>query len=86
MSRKYNGKLKRDMIDAASRFAQADRSDPFAMARAITHMKNGIASPSNDKGQVAYYDAEQIVEHREFTHDGRTVKYTVPAFIGLVRP
>lgn len=74
------------MYEGAEVYARADRSDPFAYARAIAHTKSGYASVSNDKGQAAYYDAEQVVEHREYAHEGRVIKYTVPAYINMVRP
>lgn len=82
MAKRFNHR----MYEGAEVYARADKSDPFAYRRAIAHIKNGVASVSNDKGHAAYYDAEQVVENREYTHEGRVVKYTVPAYINMVRP
>ena len=82
MAKRFNHR----MYEGAEVYARADKSDPFAYRRAISHIKNGFASVTNDKGQAAYYDAEQVVEHREYVHEGRVVKFTVPAYINMVRP
>lgn len=82
MARRFNHR----MYEGAAVYARADRSDPFSYARALAHIKSGVASVSNDKGQPAYYDAEPVLEHREYSHEGRVIKYTVPAYINMVRP
>lgn len=74
------------MYEGAANYAAADRSDPFAHVRAIAHIKNGVASVTNDKGHASYYDAEKTVEHREYVTEGHVVKYTVPSYINMVRP
>lgn len=47
------------MIEAAKRYALANLSDPFAYARCMTHIKNGIATYSDNNGNAGYYDAEE---------------------------
>lgn len=91
------------LLDAARNYAAWDKSDPFAMARAIAHIKSGAASPvrgsspreprynykmkiPND-ARAGYYDAEPTVEHKEYTdRDGNSVKFTLPAYRGMIRP
>lgn len=79
-------KLSARIHDAAIRYARSEKSDPFAYARAVAHAKVGVSSVNNNQQKGAYYDAEQTIEHREYVHEGRTVKYTVPAYINVVRP
>ena len=79
-------KLHARIHEAALRYAASDKSDPFAYARAVSHAKHGVSSASNAQQKPAYYDAEETIEHREYSHEGRTVKYTVPAYINVVRP
>lgn len=52
------------MRRAAKLYALADASDPFAYARAMTHLGNGIACYSNANGQEAFYSAEEGNETR----------------------
>jgi len=73
----------RNMLAAAERYAQADRSDPFALARARLHLSNGIASYANANGQAAYYEAEPYQETR-YLPDGREYQATV--YRNVVRP
>lgn len=49
------------MIEGARKYAKADRSDPFAFNRAMTHIANGICG-FNQNGQDAFYDAEEFVD------------------------
>ena len=79
-------KLDTRMLAAAERYARADKSDPFTYNRILSHIENGVASVNNGKDKHGYYDAEEYAEHREYQHEGRTVKYTVPAFKDMVRP
>ena len=58
------------VIAAAKRYAAADRSDPFALARALSHTAFGICGYLQD-GRDCWYNA---VEKREA--DG-TLEYTV---------
>lgn len=78
--------------EAAKRYAAADKSDPFALARAITHMKNGIAGFRQERGehhamgQDAFYTADETYETRTYEQDGRTVEYQVLTYRNRVRP
>jgi hypothetical protein len=83
------------MVEAARRFAQADRSDPFAMRRAMAHIANGVASPSRGgnqeydvaAGTPSYYDAEPSREMRKaLGYGGREFEYDVVSFRNIVRP
>lgn len=55
--------------EAAQRYADSDKSDPFAYARAVAHMNNGIAGFKQD-GSEAFYSAEEIVT-QEVLPDGQ---------------
>lgn len=48
--------------EAAQRYAAADRTDPFALARARAHIKNGIADLDADG--APHYDADEVLETR----------------------
>lgn len=52
--------MKQNLIDAAERYTLADKSDPFALARAKCHLRNGVASYATPDGGKGYYDAELI--------------------------
>jgi hypothetical protein len=76
---------------AAKRYAAADRTDPFAYARAMSHLRSGVAQYSVDDGRgnevAAYYDAEGYREGREYEKaTGEVVKYEVQAWRKMVRP
>ena len=76
-------------IESAKRYAAADRSDPFAFSRAMTHINNGIASTLGD-GRDACYDAAETTETRKLPDgivfaDGSN-EWTVPAYRNMVRP
>lgn len=70
------------MRDGAKLYAKADRSDPFAYARAITHILSDICG-YNEKGEEAFYNALEYPETRK-TEWGE--KYIVPAYRNMVRP
>ncbi len=69
--------LSPQMLAGARAYALADRSDPFAFARAQTHLRNGVASLD------ASYEAEEGVETRELP-DGRP--YQVAVYRNIKRP
>lgn len=73
---------KQQMIEAAKRYAAADKSDPFAFARAMTHLGNGLSGMSQ-RGEDQFYDADEFREER-FLPDGRA--YHVTAYRNLRRP
>lgn len=51
--------IKLNVREAAERYAFADRSDPFALPRALTHLRNGIGYELTDDGQRKHcYDAQ----------------------------
>jgi hypothetical protein len=70
-------------IEAAKRYAQADRSDPFAYARAMTHISNGIAAHFTGQGKESFYDADKAQETRKLP-DGREYQATI--YKNVVRP
>jgi len=81
------------MLQGARVYAMADRSDPFAFDRAMTHVSLGIAdvgfSANNDPSD-RFYQAEQIVEERTL-HGGVTFsdgskKFSVLGFRNMKRP
>lgn len=74
MSKKTPNEMKMDrMIEAAARYAAADRTDPFAMARAMTHIKCGVATVIRgersqdydlDRAVTSFYNADTYVFDR----------------------
>lgn len=75
------------MIDGAINYARADKSDPFALRRAMAHLRSGIATFANGQGQEAFYSAEEYTETKSYTDgQGRNVEYHVPAYRNRVRP
>ncbi len=80
-------------IAGARRYAAADRSDPFAFARALTHIRVGIVQPFREEGQdhktpsgAVMYDATPFTEMREveLTSGKTMVPYTV--YRNITRP
>ena len=71
------------MLQGAMNYAMADKSDPFAFSRAMTHTMNGVANYSDSHGQSQYYEAERYMETRKLP-DGR--EYKVPAYKNIKRP
>lgn len=51
--------------DQIERYAAAERSDPFARARAIAHSKNEVGYVKTDYGRAFAYDAELTSERRD---------------------
>lgn len=66
----------------AQRYADSDKSDPFAYARAVCHMNNGVAGFKQD-GQEAFYSAEAIETEKEGFNG---VKYKGVDYIKRSRP
>ena len=78
---------KQSLVAAAKRYAAADKSDPFAFARAMSHSANGIASYANKNGQSAIYDAELYYEPREIKMpDGKTLSWQAGCYRNIIRP
>jgi len=74
MDQKFTAKL----LAAAKRYAAFDKSDPFSLARALSHIENGICGYTAE-GKDAWYDAEV---HSTFGVGG-TVMQT---FTNVTRP
>lgn len=61
-----NDNVRRRAIEAAQRFASADKSDPFTFDRMITHLEVGIGWDHSGQGKSLHcYDAEKSSEERE---------------------
>jgi len=85
----YNYHNEQSVLNAAKRYGAFDKSDPFALARALCHIRQGIcrreyfaeATAFHKKGELVdcFYDAE---EHSTFGVGGVvTTHYT-----NMVRP
>lgn len=74
--------LSRNTVDAAKRYAAAERSDPFAFRRAISHARNGVGMVTDKQGrQRLAYDALPFSEGRAFRRpDGSVVKFNVHGY------
>jgi hypothetical protein len=70
------------MIDGAYNYAAGDKSDPFTLKRAMTHIRTGVAGIRKD-GEDAFYKAEPAQEERELP-DGR--RYSVTVYRNMQRP
>lgn len=77
-----------NLKDQAKLYALADNSDPFAYARAVTHINNGVASYANAKGELASYSAEPYQETRLLPPDsnGKQEEYLATIYRNRVRP
>lgn len=75
--------MSRKMQDAAERYAAADKSDPFTLARCQAHIRNGVASLYTQGGQEAFYNAEEAQEMRKMP-DGS--EYPVTVYRNIIRP
>lgn len=49
------------MRAGALRYAAADKSDPFSLRRALSHIYAGICGPTSD-GKDGFYDADEVPE------------------------
>jgi hypothetical protein len=61
------------MVQGAKDYARFDKSDPFALARAMTHIGQGLCAPLQD-GRDSHYSADSSIE------DGKIV------YRNVVRP
>lgn len=76
----------RERFEQARQYADADRSDPFAMMRAVNHMKNGICSFTPD-GKDGFYQAEVEYEDREIQRaNGSWLRWKAPIYKNRARP
>lgn len=85
------------MIEAARQYAKADRTDPFAFNRAMSHVNNGVASfrrPASERGAAfevsqgdGYYKATPYREARTLVgYDGKPSTYDVVRYNNVSRP
>lgn len=84
------------MTRAASEYARADRTDPFAVARAMAHIKSGVAAvrrgASNadydlEAMQESFYDAKPRRVEEDVLHNGVVIgSKTVVRYYSVVRP
>ena len=72
-----------NFVEAAKRYAEANKSDPFAFNRAMTHHKNGISQYALKDGRSSFYDAEEDHEIRKLP-DGTEYRATV--YKNIIRP
>jgi len=81
------------MLNGARRYAAADRSDPFALARCMSGIKHGLCDPYVDKNGNTidcHYDARETTKTCALPlgitfRDGSS-EYKVRDFISMVRP
>lgn len=74
------------MLEGARNYAAADNSDPFALARAMTHLRNGIAS-FGPRGEDAFYSAEPYPETRQIAlPQGGVLEWQATAYKNRIRP
>ena len=69
-------------LEGAERYARADKSDPFALRRALCHTRNGVAG-FTVKGEEAFYNAVVGTEER-VTADGSP--FVAVVYRNMVRP
>lgn len=78
--------MNKDMLNGARNYALADRSDPFAYSRAMSHLKSGIAGYRFDEitgeRSNAYYDASPRIETRKASD----VEYHATTYDNVKRP
>lgn len=90
------------MLEAAKNYARADKSDPFAYARALAHIKSGVATSARaakardnkwntqlvrEPAHSAFWDAMPSHEERSYRDlDDYLHEYTATTYSGRVRP
>lgn len=72
------------MVEGAKRYALADKSDPFAFDRAMSHLDSGVAGIGL-AGADAFYDAEPIQETREIVTPVGVSQYAVTVYHNMRR-
>jgi len=75
----------REYIRLAHFYAEADRSDPFVLDRAMAHIRSGVVGLVERGRDIvsAHYSATPVVEERSL-QDGE--KYFVTVYTNRVRP
>lgn len=81
------------MRRAAEDYIAADRTDPFARARIMTHIDNGVASPRREANQDlevsagrAFYCASRTMTMRKVAVRGEIVDVPTPVYTNVMRP
>lgn len=73
-------------LEGARNYALADNSDPFALARAMTHLRNGVAG-FGYKGEDCFYSAEPYPVQRSIAlPNGKTLEWTATEYRNRCRP
>lgn len=72
--------VRAQVLSGIDRYAEADRSDPFAARRAYAHMRTGLVSAGD-------YDADRSTEMRAIRSQvtGRIEEYKAPVSINVKR-
>lgn len=82
--------INRETWDKLRAWADSERSDPFAFARALAHTRNGLAGIGFDAdGRELIdgrYSARPEMERRTYQIDGREVEYYVTVHRDRRRP
>lgn len=69
---------RRHIMNDATRYAESERTDPFAYARAATHISIGLAG-------IGDYKAEKVMEERTLQAGDRTLVAVVAAYKNVSR-
>ena len=56
-------KRRQSFVDGASRYAEMDRSDPFAFSRAVAHARIGMLDGDEYDATKDHYTATNGVQH-----------------------
>lgn len=76
----------RERYDAAMRYAEADKSDPFVKMRVLSHMRNGLCGFIHDS-KDGFYEAEIVKERRSINlGNGQTLEWEADAYKNRARP
>lgn len=83
------------MIEAAKRYAAADRTDPFAFRRAVSHINNGLATIIRGERNkdfdlvpavTSFYDADAQRETVKIQAGDREIEADRIVYRSVVRP
>ena len=77
-----HGKQLERMIQGAQHYAAADKSDPFTLARCMTHIRTGTASLLSN-GEDGFYKADPYSEERYLPNGAA---YSVTVYRNCQRP
>jgi hypothetical protein len=76
-----------EMRQAAERYAASEKSDPWAYARALTHIRNGVASYTDQHGRSAFYSADEGNEPRAIKMpNGQVLEWQAVVYRNMIRP